>query len=111
MTTRPSSIRQPRPCRALPVCGIRSAAAEPETNEPLADGRESYTANFYYNRNSYTLTAQNYDEIIQYNDVLYQADLDRRMYDLLLMPYPKPLEKYAYELGRLVHLPRLLPGQ
>lgn len=84
--------------------------SEPEPNEPLADGRESYTANFYYNRNSYTLTAQNYDEIIQYNDVLYQADLDRRMYDLLLMPYPKPLEKYAYELGGWYTSPGCFPG-
>lgn len=84
--------------------------SEPKTNEPLADGRESYTANFYYNRNSYTLTAQNYDEIIQYNDVLYQADLDRRMYDLLLMPYPKPLEKYAYELGGWYTSPGCFPG-
>lgn len=84
--------------------------SEQEPNEPLADGRESYTANFYYNRNSYTLTAQNYDEIIQYNEVLYQADLDRRMYDLLLMPYPKPLEKYAYELGGWYTSPGCFPG-
>lgn len=84
--------------------------SEQEPNEPLADGRESYTANFYYNRNRYTLTAQNYDEIIQYNDVLYQADLDRRMYDLLLMPYPKPLEKYAYKLGGWYTSPGCFPG-
>lgn len=88
----------------------KDGGSEPETNEPLADGRESYTANFYYNRNSYTLTAQNYDEIIQYNDVLYQADLDRRMYDLLLMPYPKPLEKYAYKLGGWYTSPGCFPG-
>lgn len=84
--------------------------SEQEPNGTLADGRESYTANFYYNRNRYTLTAQNYDEIIQYNDVLYQADLDRRMYDLLLMPYPKPLEKYAYELGGWYTSPGCFPG-
>lgn len=88
----------------------KTGGSEREVNEPLADGRESYTANFYYNRNSYTLTAQNYDEIIQYNDVLYQADLDRRMYDLLLMPYPKPLEKYAYELGGWYTSPGCFPG-
>lgn len=88
----------------------KTGGSERETNEPLADGRESYTANFYYNRNSYTLTAHNYDEIIQYNDVLYQADLDRRMYDLLLMPYPKPLEKYAYELGGWYTSPGCFPG-
>lgn len=81
-----------------------------EENETLADGRESYTANFYYNRNSYTLTAQNYDEIIQYNDVLYQADLDRKMYDLLLMPYPKPLEEHAYTLGGWYTSPGCFPG-
>lgn len=88
----------------------KTGGSEPEPNGTLADGRESYTANFYYNRNSYTLTAQNYDEIIQYNDVLYQADLDRRMYDLLLMPYPKPLEKYAYELGGWYTSPGCFPG-
>lgn len=88
----------------------KDGGSEPEPNEPLADGRESYTANFYYNRNSYTLTAQNYDEIIQYNDVLYQADLDRKMYDLLLMPYPKPLEKYAYKLGGWYTSPGCFPG-
>ena len=88
----------------------KTGGSERETNGTLADGRESYTANFYYNRNSYTLTAQNYDEIIQYNDVLYQADLDRRMYDLLLMPYPKPLEKYAYELGGWYTSPGCFPG-
>lgn len=88
----------------------KDGGSEPEPNGTLADGRESYTANFYYNRNSYTLTAQNYDEIIQYNDVLYQADLDRRMYDLLLMPYPKPLEKYAYELGGWYTSPGCFPG-
>ena len=88
----------------------KDGGSEREINGTLADGRESYTANFYYNRNSYTLTAQNYDEIIQYNDVLYQADLDRRMYDLLLMPYPKPLEKYAYELGGWYTSPGCFPG-
>ena len=88
----------------------KTGGSEREPNGTLADGRESYTANFYYNRNRYTLTAQNYDEIIQYNDVLYQADLDRRMYDLLLMPYPKPLEKYAYELGGWYTSPGCFPG-
>lgn len=88
----------------------KTGGSEREINGTLADGRESYTANFYYNRNRYTLTAQNYDEIIQYNDVLYQADLDRRMYDLLLMPYPKPLEKYAYELGGWYTSPGCFPG-
>ena len=84
--------------------------SEQEPNEPLADGRESYTANFYYNRNSYTLTAHNYDQIIPYNDVLYQDDLDRRMYDLLLMPYPETLEKGAYTQGGWYTSPGCFPG-
>lgn len=88
----------------------KTGGSEREINEPLADGRESYTANFYYNRNSYTLTAHNYDEIIQYNDVLYQADLDRRMYDLLLMPYPETLEKGAYTQGGWYTSPGCFPG-
>lgn len=70
-----------------------------EENETLADGRESYTANFYYNRNSYTLTAQNYDEIITYDNIPYQDSLDGWMHFLLLMRYPETLEKGAYTLG------------
>lgn len=88
----------------------KAGGSEPEPNGTLADGRESYTANFYYNRNSYKLTAHNYDEIIPYNDVLYQADLDRRMYDLLLMPYPKTLEDGAYTLGGWYTSPGCFPG-
>lgn len=88
----------------------KTGGSEQEPNEPLADGRESYTANFYYNRNSYTLTAHNYDQIIPYNDVLYQDSLDDWMNILLLMPYPKPLEKYAYELGGWYTSPGCFPG-
>lgn len=84
--------------------------SEPEQNGTLADGRESYTANFYYNRNSYTLTAHNYDEIFTYNDVLYQDGLDGRMHDLLLMPYPKTLEDGAYTLGGWYTSPGCFPG-
>lgn len=88
----------------------KTGGSEREINEPLADGRESYTANFYYNRNSYTLTAHNYDQIIPYNDVLYQDSLDRRMYDLLLMPYPETLEKGAYTQGGWYTSPGCFPG-
>lgn len=88
----------------------KDGGSETEPNGTLADGRESYTANFYYNRNSYKLTAHNYDEIIPYNDVLYQADLDRRMYDLLLMNYPETLEDGAYTLGGWYTSPGCFPG-
>lgn len=88
----------------------KTGGSEPEPNGTLADGRESYTANFYYNRNSYTLTAHNYDQIIPYNDVLYQDSLDRRMYDLLLMPYPETLEKGAYTQGGWYTSPGCFPG-
>ena len=88
----------------------KTGGSEREPNGTLADGRESYTANFYYNRNSYTLTAHNYDQIIPYNDVLYQDSLDRRMYDLLLMPYPETLEKGAYTQGGWYTSPGCFPG-
>lgn len=88
----------------------KDGGSEREPNGTLADGRESYTANFYYNRNSYTLTAQNYDEIFTYNDVLYQDGLDGRMHDLLLMPYPKPLEDHAYKPGGWYTSPGCFPG-
>lgn len=81
-----------------------------EENETLADGRESYTANFYYNRNSYTLTAHNYDEINTYDNIPYQGSLDDWMNILLLMPYPKPLEEHAYTLGGWYTSPGCFPG-
>lgn len=81
-----------------------------EENETLADGRESYTANFYYNRNSYTLTAQNYDEIYTYDNIPYQDSLDDWMNILLLMPYPKTLEEHAYKPGGWYTSPGCFPG-
>lgn len=88
----------------------KDGGSEPEPNGTLADGRESYTANFYYNRNSYTLTAHNYDEINTYDNIPYQGSLDDWMNILLLMPYPKPLEKYAYTLGGWYTSPGCFPG-
>ena len=84
--------------------------SEQEPNEPLADGRESYTANFYYNRNRYTLTAQNYDEIITYDNIPYQDSLDGWMHFLLLMRYPETLEKGAYKPGGWYTSPGCFPG-
>lgn len=81
-----------------------------EENGTLADGRESYTANFYYNRNSYTLTAQNYDEINTYDNIPYQDSLDDWMNILLLMPYPKTLEEHAYKPGGWYTSPGCFPG-
>ena len=88
----------------------KTGGSEQETNGTLADGRESYTANFYYNRNSYTLTAHNYDEINTYDNIPYQDSLDDWMNILLLMPYPKPLEEHAYKLGGWYTSPGCFPG-
>ena len=88
----------------------KTGGCEPEPNEPLADGRESYTANFYYNRNSYTLTAQNYDEINTFDNIPYQDSLDGWMHFLLPMNYPKTLEEHAYEPGGWYTSPGCFPG-
>lgn len=88
----------------------KTGGSEREPNGTLADGRESYTANFYYNRNSYTLTAQNYDEIITYDNIPYQDSLDGWMHFLLLMRYPETLEKGAYTLGGWYTSPGCFPG-
>lgn len=88
----------------------KDGGSEREINGTLADGRESYTANFYYNRNSYTLTAQNYDEIITYDNIPYQDSLDGWMHFLLLMRYPETLEKGAYTLGGWYTSPGCFPG-
>lgn len=84
--------------------------SEQETNETLPDGRESYTADFYYKRNNYTLTAQNYDEIHPCDNIPYQDSLDGWMHFLLLMPYPKTLEKGAYKQGGWYTSPGCFPG-
>ena len=83
--------------------------SEPETNEPLADGRESYTANFYYNRNSYTLTAHNYDEINTYDNIPYQDSLDGWV-DSTRVQYPDTLERDAYTFGGWYTSPGCFPG-
>lgn len=80
-----------------------------ETNEPLADGRESYTANFYYNRNSYTLTAHNYDEINTYDNIPYQDSLDGWV-DSTRVQYPDTLERDAYTFGGWYTSPGCFPG-
>ena len=88
----------------------KTGGSEPEPNGTLADGRESYTANFYYNRNSYTLTAQNYDEINTFDNIPYQDSLDGWMHFLLPMNYPKTLEEHAYEPGGWYTSPGCFPG-
>lgn len=77
----------------------KTGGSEREINEPLADGRESYTANFYYNRNSYTLTAHNYDEIKTYDNIPYQDDLDGWVSPPTPEEYPDTLERDAYTFG------------
>ena len=88
----------------------KTGGSEPEPNGTLADGRESYTANFYYNRNRYTLTAQNYDEINTFDNIPYQDSLDGWMHFLLPMNYPKTLEEHAYEPGGWYTSPGCFPG-
>ena len=80
-----------------------------EENGTLADGRESYTANFYYNRNSYTLTAHNYDEINTYDNIPYQDSLDGWV-DSTRVQYPDTLERDAYTFGGWYTSPGCFPG-
>lgn len=87
----------------------KTGGSERETNEPLADGRESYTANFYYNRNSYTLTAHNYDEIKTYDNIPYQDSLDGWV-DSTRVQYPDTLERDAYTFGGWYTSPGCFPG-
>lgn len=87
----------------------KTGGSEQETNEPLADGRESYTANFYYNRNSYTLTAHNYDEINTYDNIPYQDSLDGWV-DSTPKEYPDTLERDAYTFGGWYTSPGCFPG-
>lgn len=78
------------------------------TNSSLSDDRESYTAQFFYSRNSYNLTMYNYNETLLQEQVPYQTSLDA--YNANIPDYPSTLEEGAYEFGGWYYSPGCYPG-
>lgn len=65
-----------------------------ENNRDTSDGRKSFTAQFFYKRESYTLTLHNYNEAESTSELPYQTPLDTYVRDE--PTYPSTLEADAY---------------
>ncbi|MGN0165552.1 MAG: InlB B-repeat-containing protein [Lachnospiraceae bacterium] len=83
---------------ASAVEGFTYKARAVTTNEPINQYRNSYTIDFYYDRNTYTLTFKNYgsdaDEWV-ISGVPYETSLSQ--YKDYVPDYPSTLEENAYE--------------
>lgn len=66
-------------------------------NHDTSDGRKSFTARFFYQRNSYTLTLHNYNEAVSTFELPYQTPLDAYVRDD--PEHPSTLEAGAYTFG------------
>ena len=66
-------------------------------NHDTSDGRESFTAQFFYERESYTLTLHNYNEAVSTVKLLYQTPLGDSVPPK--PDYPSKLEAGAYTFG------------
>ena len=77
--------------------GFKASGQHQENNPVTSDGRESYTAQFFYQRNSYTLTLHNYNEAVFTVTLLYQTPLAPSVPKN--PAYPSKLEAGAYTFG------------
>ena len=74
--------------------GFTTDGQQQQNNLDTSDGRESYTAQFFYKRESYTLTLHNYNEAVSIDKLPYQTPLDTYVPDD--PAYPSKLEAGAY---------------
>lgn len=74
--------------------GFTTDGKQQENNPVTVDGRESFTAQFFYERESYTLTLHNYNEAVSTVKLPYQTPLDTYVRDE--PTYPSKLEADAY---------------
>ena len=77
--------------------GFKVFDQQPKDNPKTVDGRESYTAQFFYERESYTLTLHNYNDAVSTFELPYQTPLDT--YVSGEPTYPSTLEADAYTFG------------
>lgn len=69
------------------------------TNGTTTDGMDSYTVQFFYTRDSHTLTFYNYDsdDAKEYKKVLYETPIKEYVEENQVPEYPSGLEPGAYE--------------
>ena len=77
--------------------GFKVLDQQPKDNPKTVDGRESFTAQFFYERESYTLTLHNYNEAVSIDKLPYQTPLDTYVRDE--PEHPSKLEAGAYTFG------------
>ena len=77
--------------------GFTTDGQQQQNNGVMSDGRESYTARFFYQRESYTLTLHNYNEAVSTVELPYQTPLDAYVRDE--PEHPSKLEAGAYTFG------------
>lgn len=77
--------------------GFTTGGQQQQNNPVMSDGRESYTARFFYERESYTLTLHNYNEAESTFELPYQTPLDAYVRDD--PEHPSTLEADAYTFG------------
>lgn len=74
--------------------GFTTDGQQQQNNGVMSDGRESYTAQFFYKRESYTLTLHNYNEAVSTFELSYQTPLAPSVPEK--PAYPSTLEAGAY---------------
>jgi len=77
--------------------GFTTDGQQQQNNPDMSDGRKSFTARFFYKRESYTLTLHNYNEAVVTDTLSYQTPLDK--YVSGEPTYPSTLEAGAYTFG------------
>ena len=77
--------------------GFTTNGQQQQNNGVMSDGRKSFTAQFFYERESYTLTLHNYNEAVFTVKLPYQTPLDTYVRDE--PKHPSKLEAGAYTFG------------
>lgn len=77
--------------------GFTTDGQQQQNNPDTSDGRKSFTARFFYKRESYTLTLHNYNEAVSTFELPYQTPLDDSVPQK--PDYPSKLEAGAYTFG------------
>lgn len=77
--------------------GFTAVGKQQQNNDVTSDGRKSFTAQFFYQRNFYTLTLHNYNEAVSTVKLPYQTPLADSVPKN--PAYPSKLEAGAYTFG------------
>ena len=88
--------------------GFTTGGQQWKKNDDKSDGRKSFTARFFYERESYTLTLHNYNEAVSTFELPYQTPLDN--YVSGKPTYPSTLEADAYTFGGWYYSPGCYDG-